>query len=75
MTAEIGSFYERACLNEQVYVKDDSLTIGKYVAQVSKELGADIKIDSFVLYEKGEGLEKREDDFADEIARLTGKAQ
>jgi elongation factor Ts len=71
----IGSFYERACLNEQVYVKDDSLTIGKYVAQVSKELGADIKIDSFVLYEKGEGLEKREDDFADEIARLTGKAQ
>lgn len=71
----IGKFYEKACLNEQIYVKDDSMTIGKYVAATVKELGADIKIDSFIIYEKGEGLEKREDDFADEIARLTGKAQ
>jgi len=70
----IGKFYEKACLNEQLYVKDDSLTISKYVASVAKELGGDIKINSFVLFEKGEGLEKREDDFADEIARLTGKA-
>ena len=70
----IGKYYERACLNEQIYVKDDSLTIAKYTASVAKELGADIKIDSFVLYEKGEGLEKREDDFAEEIAKLTGKA-
>jgi elongation factor Ts len=70
----IGKFYERACLNEQLYVKDDSLTISKYVAAAAKELGGDIKINSFVLFEKGEGLEKREDDFADEIARLTGKA-
>ena len=70
----IGKFYEKACLNEQLYVKDDSLTIAKYLAAASKELGGDIKINSFVLYEKGEGLEKREDDFADEIARLTGKA-
>lgn len=69
----MGKFYERECLNEQLYVKDDSMTVGKYTAQVAKELGADIKIASFVLYEKGEGLEKREDDFADEIARLTGK--
>ncbi len=71
----IGKFYEKACLNEQLYVKDDSLTISKYTAQVAKELGADIAIKSFVLFEKGEGLEKREDDFAEEIARLTGQAQ
>ncbi len=70
----IGKFYEKACLVEQLYVKDDSLTIAKYTAAVAKELGADIKIDSFVLFEKGEGLEKREDDFAEEIAKLTGKA-
>lgn len=70
----IGKFYEKACLVEQVYVKDDSMTIGKYVAATAKELGGSIKIDSFVLYEKGEGLEKREDDFAEEIAKLTGKA-
>ena len=71
----IGSFYERACLNEQKYVKEDSITVGQYTAQTAKALGADIKIDSFVLYEKGEGLEKREDNFAEEIAQLTGKAQ
>ncbi len=70
----IGKFYEKACLVEQLYVKDDSLTIAKYTAAVAKELGAEIKIESFVLYEKGEGLEKREDDFAEEIAKLTGKA-
>lgn len=70
----IGKFYEKACLVEQLYVKDDSLTIAKYTAATAKELGADIKIESFVLYEKGEGLEKREDDFAEEIAKLTGKA-
>ena len=46
----------------------------KYTASVAKELGADIAIESFVLFEKGEGLEKREDDFAEEIAKLTGKA-
>ncbi|MBQ7312783.1 MAG: translation elongation factor Ts, partial [Clostridia bacterium] len=70
----IGKFYEKACLVDQIYVKDDSLTIAKYVAATAKELGGSIKIDSFVLYEKGEGLEKREDDFAEEIAKLTGKA-
>ncbi len=71
----LGKFYEKSCLVEQIYVKDDSLTIGKYVAATAKELGGSIKIDSFVLFEKGEGLEKREDDFAEEIARLTGQAQ
>ncbi len=71
----MGSFYERVCLTEQKYVKEDSITVGAYTKQVEKELGAKIGIVSFVLYEKGEGLEKREDNFAEEIAQLTGKAQ
>ncbi len=70
----LGKYYERSCLVEQAYVKDDSLAVGKYVAQCAKEMGADIAIDSFCLYERGEGLEKREDNFAEEIAQLTGKA-
>ncbi len=70
----IGKFYERVCLTEQAYVKEDSMSVGKYVEQTAKELGGDIKIASFVLFEKGEGLEKREDNFAEEIAQLTGKA-
>jgi precorrin-3B C17-methyltransferase len=71
----MGSFYERVCLTEQKYVKEDSITVGQYTAQVAKALGADIKVVSFVLYEKGEGLEKREDNFAEEIAQLTGQAK
>ena len=69
----MGNFYERACLTEQKYVKEDSLTVAQYTAQVEKALGAKIAIKSFVLYEKGEGLEKREDNFAEEIAELMGK--
>lgn len=68
----LGKFYERVCLVEQAYVKDDDLTVGKYVAQTAKELGTDIKIEAFCLFEKGEGIQKREENFAEEIAKLTG---
>jgi elongation factor Ts len=66
----LGKFYERVCLVEQPYVKDDKLTVGQYTAQTSKELGKDIKIVSFVIFEKGEGLQKREENFAEEIAKM-----
>ena len=69
----LGKFYERVCLVEQPYVKDDDLTVGKYVAATAKELGGSIKVDAFVLFEKGEGIAKREENFAEEIAKLTGK--
>ena len=70
---KLKKFYNTNCLTEQEYVKDGSLTVGKYVASVAKEMGEDFALASFVLYEKGEGLEKKEDDFADEVARLTQK--
>ena len=73
VTGRLGKFYERVCLVEQAYVKDDDLTVGKYVAATAKELGGSIKIDSFVLFEKGEGIAKREENFAEEIAKLAGK--
>ncbi len=69
----MGKFYERSCLAEQVYVKDDSMTVGKYTAACAKEFGGKIAIDSFYLFEKGEGLEKREDNFGDEIASMLKK--
>ncbi len=71
----IGKFYERSCLVDQAYVKDDSMTVGKYVESVAKKLDKDISVHSFLLFERGEGLEKREDNFAEEIAQLTGQAQ
>ena len=66
----IGKFYENNCLLEQAYVKDDSMTVAKYVASVAKELGGSIKVTGYVRFDKGEGLEKREEDFAAEIAKM-----
>ena len=70
VTGKIGKFYERVCLVEQAYVKDDDMKVGQYVAKCAKDFGGEIAIDSFYLYEKREGLEKKEDNFGDEIAEL-----
>lgn len=63
-------FYEEVCLVDQKYFKDDSVTIGKYVDSVAKAQGASLKVESFVRYERGEGIEKKEDNFADEVASM-----
>ncbi|MGB8455027.1 MAG: translation elongation factor Ts [Anaerocolumna sp.] len=60
------------CLVDQIYVKDDDLTVQKYLDNVSKELGTSITIKSFVRYETGEGLAKKEENFADEVAKQMG---
>ena len=75
VTGRLGKFYERVCLVEQGYVKEDSMTVGAYTKATAKELGGDIKIVSFELFEKGEGIEKVEEDYAAEIARLSGVKQ
>ena len=67
---KIGKFYKENCLVEQQFVMDGELTVGKYVENTAKSLGADIKIVSFVRFEKGEGIEKRVDDFAAEVAGM-----
>ncbi len=67
---KIGKFYKENCLVEQQYVIDGDLTVGKYVDSVAKELGGTVKVASFVRFEKGEGIQKREDDFASEVASM-----
>ena len=67
---KLGKFYENNCLLHQLYVKDDSMTVEKYVQSVAKALGGSIKVTGYVRYDKGEGLEKREDDFAAEIQKM-----
>ena len=74
VVGKIKKFYTQNCLLLQEYVKDDGVTVEKYLAGVAAELGAPVEVAGFLRFEKGEGLEKREDDFADEIAKLTGKA-
>ena len=71
VVGKLGKFYERVCLVEQEYVKaENHEKVGQYVAATAKAFGGEISIDSFVLYERGEGLEKREDNFAEEIASM-----
>ncbi len=67
---KIGKFFKENCLVDQQFVMDGELTVGKYVEKTAKELGKDIKITSFVRFEKGEGIEKRVDDFAAEVASM-----
>ena len=66
----LGKFYENNCLLEQAYVKDDSMSVSKYVASVAKELGGSIKVTGYVRFDKGEGIQKREEDFGAEIAKM-----
>ena len=68
---KISKFYNERCLLNQAYVKDDKITVGEYLRQVGKEIGSEITIKQFVAYEKGEGLAKRVDDFAGEVASMS----
>ena len=60
------------CLMDQVYVKDQELSVAKYIDSVKKAAGCDFKVNRFVHYITGEGLEKRNDDFAAEVAKQMG---
>lgn len=65
---------KEVCLLEQVYVKaeDGKQSVGKYMEQISKEVGSDVTIKRFVRFETGEGLEKKEENFAAEVAAQMG---
>ncbi|MBO5357721.1 MAG: elongation factor Ts [Clostridia bacterium] len=67
---KIGKYYKENCLVEQAFVMDGDLTVGKYIANTAKELGAEVKLAAYVRFEKGEGIEKRVDDFAAEVAAM-----
>ncbi len=67
----ISKFYDNNCLVDMTYVKDEDMKVGKYVESVAKELGGHIAIVEFFRFEKGEGIQKREENFAEEIAKMT----
>ena len=72
VTGRISKFYDNNCLLDMAYVKEDDIKVGKYVERTAKELGGSITVTGFYRFEKGEGIQKREENFADEIAKLTG---
>ena len=57
------------CLLDQVYVQDGDLTVAKYVDKVAKENNANMKVTKFVRFETGEGIEKKQENFAEEVAK------
>ncbi len=59
---------KEVCLLDQVYVQDGDLTVGKYVEKVAKENAANLSIKRFIRFETGEGIEKKKEDFAAEVA-------
>ena len=67
---KIKKFFKENCLVDQEFVKDGDLTVAQYTAKVAKDLGGEIKIVKFARFVKGEGLEKRADDFASEVASM-----
>lgn len=66
----INKYYKEVCLVEQPFIKDGDISVQQFTDTTAKELGVKIRIVDFVRFEKGEGLEKREDNFADEVASM-----
>ena len=70
LDGQINKFYGEVCLLEQAYVIDPDQKVNKVVEALGKEIGAPVKLSRFVRFQLGEGLEKRADDFAAEVAAL-----
>ena len=66
----INKYYEENCLLQQAFVKGDKESVEKHIASVAKTAGGSIKVSAFARYERGEGIEKRQDDLACEVAKL-----
>ena len=68
----VRKYLAEVCLLNQTFVKENSLTVAQYVEQKAKELGGTITVTKYTRFEKGEGIAKREDDFAAEVAKMIG---
>ncbi len=67
---KVGKYYSENCLLEQAYVKDDKMSVQDYIKSAAKELGGKINVVEYVRFERGEGIEKKKDDFAAEVASM-----
>ena len=70
ITGKMRKYFEEVCLLNQAFVKDGGINVAQYVDQQAKNAGGAMALVDFVRYEKGEGLQKREDDFASEVASM-----
>lgn len=70
---KLNKFYSENCLLQQDFVKDGELTVEKYIASAAKALGGTVTFRDAVRFEKGEGIEKKQENFAEEIAKQLAK--
>lgn len=70
ITGKMKKYYEENCLLNQAFVKDGNITVAQYVEQQAKAAGGNMTLVDFVRFEKGEGIQKREDNFANEVASM-----
>ena len=70
VAGKLGKFYKENCLLQQEFVKDNTMSIEKYIASAAKALGGTITFKDAVRFEKGEGIEKKQENFAEEIASM-----
>ncbi|MFR1050448.1 MAG: translation elongation factor Ts [Oscillospiraceae bacterium] len=70
VTGKLRKFYEENCLLQQSFVKDGSMSVEAYIASAAKAAGGSVKFVTAVRFEKGEGIEKKQENFAEEIAKL-----
>ena len=68
VSGKMEKFYGETCLLEQPYIRDDKSTVGQYVASRAKEANCDFTVTRFTRYKLGEGIEKKSEDFAAEVA-------
>ena len=66
----IGKYYEENCLLQQAFVKENKVSVEKHIAEVAKQLGGKITVKAFTRFQTGEGIEKKEEDFAAEVASM-----
>ena len=67
---KLNKFYSENCLLQQEFVKDNSMSVEQYIASAAKALGGKVTFKDAVRFEKGEGIEKKQENFAAEIASM-----
>ena len=70
VAGKLNKFYAENCLLQQTFVKDNEVTVEQYINDTAKKLGGSITLKDAVRFEKGEGIEKKQENFAEEIAKL-----
>ena len=66
----LRKFYQEACLTDQTYVIDGESTVSKVLDETAKDVGGTVAVNGFVRFELGEGVEKKDEDFAAEVAAV-----